>query len=212
MNRKRIAIIVIVLIGVVSTIIYLSMTGRFQMGEEINVREKAQTIQEELLAIQEAAERETNLITQFDKMNDSDLDGISDSYINYFGSPKKMVEYVFGTLSLNDGNLFISAFDTNTALEDLSEGKSYEEKKDLINEMMNRLSRNGKLTEVYLISSDTYSEKANANILIIYEDGKEVKMTLEFSVYEDPHDASHQKNYYVSSSIWELIEQVESEG
>jgi hypothetical protein len=209
MNRKMIAIILVVLIAAVSTTIYLSMTGRIQKGEKLDIQNKAQNIQEEVQAIQKATEREISLITQFDPDNDSQMDGLSEDYMDYFGSPETLIEYVFGTLILNDADLFVNAFDPNTLLNDLNESSGAEEKNHVIQEMMNRLSRNGKLMEVNLINSKKYSDHAEARVLVIYEDKKEVEITMEFSVYSDPHDDSHPETYYVSSSIWDLIKQIE---
>lgn len=211
MNRKGIAIIIVVLIGVISTTIYLSMTGRIQMGEKINVQEKAGNIQEEVQAIKEAHDREVALISQFGSNSGIiNSEGLGSGYLNYFGSPDKMVEYTFGTLISGELDLFINSFDINTFMRDISEGANYEDKIELVEEMMQRLSRNDTLDEVNLISSEVYSDGAKASVLLIYEDKKTVRLTLDFNVYEDSHiDAP--KSYYISNSIWELIEIVETE-
>lgn len=211
MKRKRIAILVVVLIGVISTIIYLMMTGRIQTGEELDIKEKAKIIQQESQAIDEATKREAKLLTQFDPNNDSQVEGLDASYMNNFGSPQGMAEYVFGTLILNDPELFINAFDGYTISNDLSEGKNYEEKMDIVAKMMQRLSRDGTLKEVNLISSNVYDDGAEAQVLLIYEDEKDAKVKLKFSVDEEMHDPNHKKSYSVLTSIWDLIDQVEKQ-
>lgn len=211
MNRNVIAIIVVVLIGVIGTTIYLSMTGRIQMGEEINVQEKAKSIQEEAQAIREAHEREVALLSQFGYEGGVYTEGVGeDGYLTYFGSPEKMVDYTFGTLILGDVDLFINSFDVNAFIRDVSEGKTYEEKIALVEEMMHRLSRDNTLAEVNLISTNKDSDGAEARVLLIFEDGKTAKLTLNFTVYEDSHHDAP-KSYYISNSIWDLIETVETE-
>ncbi|GLO68313.1 MULTISPECIES: hypothetical protein [Oceanobacillus] len=131
-------------------------------------------------------------------------------------APKKgAVEYFFSSIKSNDIDGFFNSFETTILSNDLFQFEE-PDKYIVAEKLMNRISRDN------TIDSVQYAEQENSlnnhdsdvvKVIINYDDGVEVSIDLQLSMFESnhSHDGIEDENYYlISTSPVKIIKHIEN--
>lgn len=143
--------------------------------------------------------------------------------LGYFTPPKKentqeydgkkeVVKLLIAGIQTNNVDIFLSSFDVKTISNDLSK-YDVTERFNAAEEIMNRISRNGQLKEVYYedIKGFFDTQTKELNVTFVYADNSKAKITLETVVYGDNHENTRSPAMYaISTSVWEIINKIET--
>lgn len=122
---------------------------------------------------------------------------------------KGVVEFLFATVLMENTELFVQAFDTETISKDLF--KDDEPNKELVaKRLMSRISRDDTLSEVkYTPLTGAFgTEEDESKVTLYYEDGRKVSMMLSFVKGGTAH-SDDDEIYSVKTSAWDMINNIE---
>lgn len=203
-QRKKLAIILVLAIGLVGTFFYFWETHR--TGEELHVQQDEKNI---IKQFEKEKQREEKIISAAKVYHVKDLGYINHSHNenNIYTSPKGTIKYLFGTALSGNPDLFSASFEFDVIAKDISKAETPEEKQKLIKEMMKRITRNGKLKDVGYLGSHDKGDTTEVEVVLTYQDEKKVPLKIELVAHPDPHDNIN--IYYVKTSAWDMIKQIE---
>ncbi len=179
----------------------------FDKGDSVDL----ESTQEELLSDIEKIEMQEQAYKWVHTSNSEDqgyLDKHQEDIQEKYRKPENVAKYLFATISMEDADLFLQSFTTPSISKDLF--LSDEPDKMLVaEEMMNRISRNGTMTRVGIISvRGSVSGEPKVNVAISYEDNvtKKVQITMK-----KEYDLHHEEEfiYSINSSVWDMIKEIE---
>lgn len=203
--RKIAALILVVSIVIIITIIY--QVKAFSAGEEYDIQKEFKNI---VKLHKEQKKQEDRALKWAEEMNIDAIDVHYDDHTNNdYQSPEGVVRYLFGTANMGDVDLFSSAFSFETIAEDISEEETIEGKTKMLEDMIKRVTRNQTLTTLKIGSEKNKYDTREVKALLIYTDGKEITLTLDIVSLEEPHSGEYV--YYIQTSAWDIIKQIEVE-
>jgi hypothetical protein len=148
---------------------------------------------------------------------------VSKEFIEYlhnrYSKPESAIEYLFAVSMLNQEDFYPDAFTLEQYNEDVF-GHEEADKVKLVNDIMDRLSRNKTLQSVKMVKSMMVLEKESLRVVadLNYSDLEDpirinVKLKKLEQHSEDEHIHEHESNYYyIDSSVWDLLNRIEGEG
>jgi hypothetical protein len=203
-QKKKLTIILVLAFGLLGAFFYFWDTHR--TGEELHVQQDAKNIIKEF---EKEKQREEKIISAAEAHHVEDLGYVEHSHNenDIYTSPKGTIKYLFGTAISGNPDLFSASFEFDMLAKDISKAETPEEKIKLIKEIMKRITRNGKLKDVGYLGADEKGDTTEVKVVLTYQDKKKVPLTINLVALPDPHD--NKSIYYVNTSAWDLIEQIE---
>lgn len=141
--------------------------------------------------------------------------------IGYFNPPDEhkenedpkvdVLKYFITGLIANDMDIFLSSFNPESISRDLFQS-DVEDKTKVAEEIMNRISRDGQINDVqYKVEKGGFKtgEKNKLAVTITYKDEQSANFKLDILPMGDSHHDDKDSIYVISTSAWELIEQIE---
>lgn len=202
MNRR---IVLSILAVVIPLGWYIIHTVFIDVGEPINLEQSAEQILVDVEKVKNQEKAYTWIASS--EIESGYLDQHIVDITKRHRDPEFVVQYLFGTLILEDVELFVQAFQSGTLSEDLFSVDN-PDKIEVANEMMDMITRNGLLERVGIINvSGSIGSVVTVRISLGYSDGKEVKVPLKMEMYGDAHSDGN-SIYYITTSVWDIIEAI----
>lgn len=208
-KMKKIILSCLSLMTITVVIFLLVYLGR-DHAEELPINKESQN---EILQEIKKVEAQEEIVRKW--VNTSDYDGgfvdhPDEEILAKYKNKKGVVEYLFATVLMDNPELFIQAFNTETISKDLFKDDEID-KKIVAQRMMDRISRNKTLVGVgYTPLKGSFgAEKDESKVILRYKDDLEVSLELSFVKGGTAH-AEDDEIYSVSTSAWDMIDQIES--
>ncbi|WP_158587591.1 hypothetical protein [Neobacillus notoginsengisoli] len=140
--------------------------------------------------------------------------------IGYFNPPEEkeskdarldVLKYFITGLLANDMDIFLSSFNPETISKDLFQSE-ISDKTEVAKEMMNRISRNGQITDVnYRVEKGSLktNERNKLSVTFTYSDKKKAKIKLDIIPFSDAHHDDKESIFVITTSTWDLIKDIE---
>lgn len=143
---------------------------------------------------------------------------VSDIEAKAYISAEETVEYFFTMAKMEDEQLFPSVFMPETFQKDFFQ-YDFTEREEKLNEAMQRVSREGTLERVEIIRDLWVLQKDSTRIVvdIFYSDlpqPKRINLMLKHIEQAPPNQTGNGKLldvFFITSSIWEIIDHIEKE-
>ncbi|KOP82381.1 hypothetical protein [Cytobacillus solani] len=204
--KRKIIVTVIVILLVVTTYLIIKTT----------VLSKVSKFEKSNVELIETGKKEKEAAMQDGKEPEKELE----EYLKEkYSKPESAVEYLFSIALQNDVNSYPGAFSQEQIQDDLFNRKE-KDKEKLVQDILSRLTRDGKLTTVKVLKGMMVFEKDSIRVIcdLFYEDRqspvrvniKVKKEKMEHLPHGDTdfHDIS--EYYYIDSSVWEIINKIEN--
>ncbi|WP_066418237.1 hypothetical protein [Sutcliffiella cohnii] len=198
----------IILISIFLTIIgYITYTMLVDNGEAIDLEQSASQVLEDVERVKNQETAYTWLETK--NMSDGYLETHLSDMTQRQRIPENVIQFLFGTILVDDPELFVQAFDTETISKDLF-AIDNPDKLEVASDIMNRISRDSKLERVGIINTKgSVGQEVTVRIAISYSDGLEIKFPITMRLQRNSHGEDN-SIYFISSSVWDLIKVIES--
>lgn len=124
---------------------------------------------------------------------------------------EELVKYFIAGLYTNDIDIFLSNFHPETLSRDLF--KSNNPDKDAVaRELINKITRDKQLKAVdYDVQKGFWNKDSDAlSINITYQDGKVANIVIDIVSLTDSHEEHEHAIFYITTSAWDIIKQIES--
>jgi hypothetical protein len=206
MNRK---LATTSILGIGGFIILLSLFFlNAKQIETINPTHAKENVLNDIQKIKEQEDKAYSWINT-KKVETGYLDGQNKDVIQRYREKKGVIEFLFASIVLNDPNLFVQSFQPEVISKDLFKVENTD-KVEVAKNLMKKISRNGKLIKVgYENKLGVFNmETQEANIILVYEDGVQVKIPIQFQLSETHHHKDDQI-YSIKTSVWEIIDRIE---
>lgn len=201
-KRKAIALGIVLVLAIGASSIYFMVN---RTGEPLDIKQDAKDI---IHQYEEQKKIEEKIINAAESHEVDDLGYVHyHSHENSYNTPKGVVEYLFGTAVAGNIDLFSNAYDFATLAGDIEKEQTIEGKTKLLEEIIQRLTRNNTLIDVNYLGQNSNNEVTTVKVLLTYEDEKKVKLNIDLIALPDPHEGNTM--YYVNTSSWDLIEKIE---
>lgn len=127
-----------------------------------------------------------------------------------FDPKKDLVNYFIAGITAKDADIFVSCYEVETISQDLFSVEEPDKRK-VLEDIINRISRDGKLKEVvYEKKKGAFGTPTNEiQLTLIYEDDKAVDITFQTKAYKDNHH-SNESIYVITTSVWDIVQQIET--
>ncbi|NRD81028.1 hypothetical protein HPT25_27295 [Bacillus sp. BRMEA1] len=124
---------------------------------------------------------------------------------------KEVAEKLILGLYIPNVDLFLSSFAPKIISKDLFSKKEID-KTVVANEMMDKITRNGKIARVKFINLKGYFNRDTDKFALIirYKDNKQVKITLQTTELEISNKNAR-KTFVIKTSAWEIIRKIEGQ-
>ncbi|WML38145.1 hypothetical protein RCG19_13010 [Neobacillus sp. OS1-2] len=122
-----------------------------------------------------------------------------------------VLKYFIAGLLTNDIDIFLSSFYPETISKDLFQS-NITDKVKVAEGIMERISRNGQITDVqYVVKKGAFNTETNKiSVILIFKDEKKAKVTLDIIPVKDSHEKDEKSVYVINTSAWKIIEQIEN--
>ncbi|MGG6447731.1 hypothetical protein [Pseudobacillus badius] len=212
--RDKIVMCLIVL-GMVASFVFVKKTDFFVKGESLHLQQSGK----ELVELMERIEKEPSPTVKWLEIREgrepgTRLEGLGAANREYMtdipkvDSPAKTIQYTFATVIFKKKELFRPNFLPDQLFKDLyKKEKSNTDEEQVLNSIMNKISRNNKLKDVELVNVKETDIDATAKVFLIYKDKKRVKLNLELYKTYDEEFKAYQ--YRITNSLWDIISEVE---
>ncbi|WP_209124399.1 hypothetical protein [Alkalihalobacillus sp. BA299] len=204
MNRRIITLILLLLLSFIGYFVYVVFIDN---GEPINLDQSAQQVLEDVEMVKK--QQKVYKWVASKEIEEGYLDEHIHDIVERQRDPQNVIQFMFGTIILEEPELFVQTFETETISKDLFKVDNPDKLKVAAN-LMNQISRNGKLSRVGVINvRGSINQEVTVRIALEYSDGMEIKVPVKMKLYGDAHGEDHEI-YYITSSVWDIIEEIES--
>ena len=212
-DRKKSLILIIIATCIVLLLILFTMTNYTQKEFIL-----AENIKEEVLIdIEKAREYETTTLAWAEEQAGKYAEHLDIGYLSPpenhrsgGGNPRfEPIKYLIAGVTAKDRNIFLSSFHPETIMTDM-ENINLNEGLKLLDEIMDQISRNGRLEGIYIEEvRGIFNTLSNEiELTLVYTDNVEIITRIELTSFKDEH---HNENYYViATSMREIIEQIKT--
>jgi hypothetical protein len=211
MNKKRLFSILFQ-VSLIGLLFYLIL-GSDEKKETVNLNKTKEDVLKGINESKQYVKKTTEW------MGDTSGEG----EISYFNPPQKkgsnsdpkkdVVKFFLGGLLTNDVEIFMSSFYAQTISEDLFKKKNVTDKTVVVQEIMNRISRNGQLKGVqYQDKKGAFNaETDKLSLILIYKDNKQATITLQLMPVKDEHGEHKKEILVITTHAWDVIKQIETQ-
>ncbi|USK62185.1 hypothetical protein [Peribacillus asahii] len=199
-NKRRYPIKRIVMFGCISLILiaaiaYKAIEPSQVTSEEVSIEDTTATIQKEILSVEQKDEEVISAVKE------------------RYAKPEAAVDYLFGIAMLKNVDLFPDAFTVERFSEDVK-APELGSKVETVEDIMNRLTKNGTLTEVKVVKTKNTFEKMTVLFIVdlYYKDLAapiRVQIKVKESGYTGNGENDKEQHYYVDTSVWKILEKIE---
>lgn len=125
-----------------------------------------------------------------------------------FKDKEGAVKYLFASIFMNDPELFLHAFDTETISKNLFINDN-PNKLTVIEDFIKEISRDGKLENIgFLQHKGVFGVKTEeASVVLYYNDGAKVTVPLTFIKRGTQHH-ENDETYFITTSVYEIIQTI----
>lgn len=211
MDKKRFFSILF-LISLIGLLFYL-VNRPSEKTETINLNKTKDDVLSEIKDSKQYVKNTTNWLG--DKSADQDIANFNPPHQKGANkNPKKdVVKFFVAGLLTNDIDIFMSSFYAQTISEDVFKKKNVTDKTEVVQEIMNRISRNGQLKGVqYQDKKGAFNaETDKLSLILIYKDNKQATITLQLMPVKDEHGEHKKEILVITTHAWDVIKQIETQ-
>ncbi|WP_368502738.1 hypothetical protein AB3N04_01170 (plasmid) [Alkalihalophilus sp. As8PL] len=204
----RIISIGVALLGV-GVYVILSLTGFFDKTE-IDLAESVSSLEQYTASFYDTQEKTGEWIAAINPNAQTDYFE-TNSQVERNVTIEPFLSDFFGSILMNDIDLFVSYFIFDDLVEDLGE-KEPEERMQQLREIMMAITKGDSLLNVEIGRTREYDTYHEVQTTLIYKENMRRNLTLNL-IFESPtyHDEHNLEIYYINNSIWDILDQLESE-
>lgn len=181
---------------------------------KLSVPEISSPVKKELVNLEEDFKKEMKDSRSPDIKGDEFVKSLEQRY----SRPEAALEYLFALSLLEETDLYPDAFTIDQYMNDVF-NKEGENKEQKVKDIMERLTRDGKLTSVQFVKSKMVFDKNSLRVVadLYYNDLKN-PIRVNVKLKEVEHDyighaadniISKSQFYYIDSSVWDIIDKIE---
>ncbi len=181
---------------------------------KLSVLEISSPVKKELINLEEDLKKEMEASRSPDIKGDEFIKSLEQRY----SKPEAALEYLFALSLLEETDLYPDAFTIEQYMNDVFT-KVGENKEQKVKDIMERLTRDGKLTSVQFVKSKMVFDKKSLRVVadLYYNDLKN-PIRVNVKLKEVEHDyighatdnvISRSQFYYIDSSVWDIIDKIE---
>lgn len=150
-------------------------------------------------------EKEIRLVEQ----NDEDM---INTVKERYSKPEAAIDYLFGISMLGNVNMYPDAFTVEQFFKDINDSENGS-KIDHVKDIMNRLTKNGTLTNTKIVKKKSVGERESRIVVdIYYKDLDEpIRVQIKVKKHVTKEKGNKQELYYISTSVWEIIKKIDKD-
>ncbi|WP_214484559.1 hypothetical protein [Bacillus sp. SM2101] len=195
-----ISLFMVVILSIVGYVLY----SENRIGEELNVKENRQVL-DNVKVQHELAEASEKWVDDTSVGHDHGALDIAKAHRDI----PHVLTFFAQTLLQEDVDFFSKVFEPNTFSADLSEVDN-PNKIEVVMDMIKQLTRDGKLEDIAIIEQGITKGEKYVDVTFLYTDDYKAKVTIQM-IYGEGENKEDQV-LLVTDSVWNLIEQVQQMG
>lgn len=201
----------LLVLGVVIFINYF-VTDSGLNKESVDLDHSIEELESDLNRVKELQEKQFDEMSESEKkQNEGYWEEIDQEMLEKNQNPSYVAKFMLASAKMKDIELFTSAFTFEQFNKDLFESPN-ENKGAVIEEMMNRITRNNAATQIKIlrVKADSVNQTANVKMQVLYSDNEKRNVDVQMVMQGTSHETSD-AIYVITTSVWDIIKQIEKE-